>query len=489
MLTKLSLFVITDLYAMIKLNKLWIFMNMPSRLIQIAQLSLLTVIGILLSYSAQSSHCPETIHAPFSTVQTDQIHALPEYGCVSSLQLSGHLPINNTPCTDLFCSRHDASLFYWFVAGESKHAVQPIILWLNGGPGASSFYGFFSENGPYSVSSEGRLQTRAHSWHKAGHFLMIDNPKGVGFSYTAAGNYANDEQQATIELYNALTAFYQRYPELRANPLYLSGESYAGKYLAYLAARIIKHNEQDKSVPINLQGLIVGDGWVNPLTQQSSVADYAYSHGLIDKNIYQEVQLRYNECAAAITSNSKKANALCMKVNDTVAKASGVDRHDIRTLAEIDYQPIINYLNKDAVRKALHVDPRIKQFRLFNEQVSTHLEQEIQRSAAPIYEQLLAKKLPILIFTGLDDGTDSNFMGADLWLSQLQWQGSKAFSHAPTKQWINKRTGDVAGYIRTAQGLTQIKLRAAGHMAPMDQPENTLDMMINYIHKTKKMLK
>ncbi|MGL6035666.1 MAG: S10 family serine carboxypeptidase-like protein, partial [Legionella sp.] len=41
----------------------------------------------------------------------------------------------------------------------------------------------------------------------------------------------------------------------------------------------------------------------------------------------------------------------------------------------------------------------------------------------------------------------------------------------------------------TAQGLTQIKLRAAGHMAPMDQPENTLDMMINYIHKTKKMLK
>lgn len=473
----------------IKLNKLRNLMHMSSRLVLIVQLSALFAIGILLSSFAQSSQCSKKIYIPFDRVQTDQIHALPEYGCVSNLQLSGHLPINNTPCTDLFCTTHDASLFYWFVAGESKNALQPIILWLNGGPGASSFYGFFSENGPYSVNPAGRLQPRLHSWHKAGHFLIIDNPKGVGFSYTTTDNFVDDEQQATTELYNALTAFYQRYPELRTNPLYLSGESYAGKYLAQLAAQIIKHNEQAKSVPINLQGLIVGDGWVNPLVQQSSVADYAYSHGLIDKNTYKEVQLRYRQCAAAITNRSTRANALCMKVSDTVAKASGVDRHDIRTLAEMDYQPIINYLNKDAVRKALHVDPRIKQFSLFNKHVSTHLEQEIQQSAAPIYEELLAKKLPILIFTGLEDGTDSNFMGADLWLSQLQWPGSKEFSHAPTKQWVNERTGDVAGYIRTAQGLTQIKLRGAGHMAPMDQPENTLNMVINVTEKAKTMLK
>lgn len=99
------------------------------------------------------------------------------------------------------------------------------------------------------------------------------------------------------------------------------------------------------------------------------------------------------------------------EVNDTVEGASGVDRHDIRTLAEMDYQPIIKYLNKPEARKALHVDPKIKYFILFSQQISAHLEQQVQQSAPPIYDYLLANKLPILIFTGLDVDTDSNFMG------------------------------------------------------------------------------
>ena len=312
---------------------------------------------------------------------------------------------------------------------------------------------------------------------------MIDNPKGVGFSYAAKNNLSKGDTQVAVDLYNALEAFYLRYPELKSNPLYLSGESYAGKYVAELAAQINHHHSQ-----MNLQGLLVGDGWVNPLVQQSSVAQYAYSHGLIDKNTYQTVKKRYARCADAIKqgkSNLKHANKLCMEVNGTVAKASGVDRHDIRTLAEIDYQPIIEYLNKPEVRKAIHVDPRVGRFKLFSDEVSQHMESEIQQSAAPIYEQLLNKKIPILIYTGLDDGTDSNFIGADLWLEQLNWHGAKEFNKAPTCKWHNKSTQDIAGYVRQADELTQIKVRGAGHMAPMDQPENVLDMINKWIHKQK----
>ena len=39
-------------------------------------------------------------------------------------------------------------LFYYFVESERSPASDPVVLWLNGGPGCSSFDGFLFEHGP-----------------------------------------------------------------------------------------------------------------------------------------------------------------------------------------------------------------------------------------------------------------------------------------------------------------------------------------------------
>ena len=39
------------------------------------------------------------------------------------------------------------SLFYYLVLSERDPAIDPVVLWLNGGPGCSSFDGFVYENG------------------------------------------------------------------------------------------------------------------------------------------------------------------------------------------------------------------------------------------------------------------------------------------------------------------------------------------------------
>lgn len=39
------------------------------------------------------------------------------------------------------------NLFYYFVASEKKPSKDPVVLWLNGGPGCSSFDGFVYEHG------------------------------------------------------------------------------------------------------------------------------------------------------------------------------------------------------------------------------------------------------------------------------------------------------------------------------------------------------
>ena len=38
-------------------------------------------------------------------------------------------------------------LFYYFVESEGNPATDPVVLWLNGGPGCSSFDGFIYEHG------------------------------------------------------------------------------------------------------------------------------------------------------------------------------------------------------------------------------------------------------------------------------------------------------------------------------------------------------
>lgn len=44
------------------------------------------------------------------------------------------------------------NLFYYFVASERNPSEDPVVLWLNGGPGCSSFDGFVYEHGRYTGS-------------------------------------------------------------------------------------------------------------------------------------------------------------------------------------------------------------------------------------------------------------------------------------------------------------------------------------------------
>ena len=44
-------------------------------------------------------------------------------------------------------------MFYWFFRHRDPDV--PLLLWLNGGPGASSMFGLFLENGPLRITKTG----------------------------------------------------------------------------------------------------------------------------------------------------------------------------------------------------------------------------------------------------------------------------------------------------------------------------------------------
>ena len=73
----------------------------------------------------------------------DRIYSLPGYnGELPSKMYSGFIEVNSTA---------NGSLFYWFIESQNENTTEntPLLIWINGGPGASSLIGLFIENGPF----------------------------------------------------------------------------------------------------------------------------------------------------------------------------------------------------------------------------------------------------------------------------------------------------------------------------------------------------
>lgn len=78
---------------------------------------------------------------------------------VNYRMFSGYLTPDETPLNHLF---------YWFIESQNDPVNDPVVLWLNGGPGCSSLGGFFTELGPFHPNDDGgqTLYENVFSWNK-----------------------------------------------------------------------------------------------------------------------------------------------------------------------------------------------------------------------------------------------------------------------------------------------------------------------------------
>ncbi|OQU78933.1 hypothetical protein SORBI_3008G073700 [Sorghum bicolor] len=186
-------------------------------------------------------------------------------------------------------------LFYYLVESERDPARDPVVLWLNGGPGCSSMDGFVYEHGPFNFESGGsagslpKLHLNPYSWSKVSSVLYLDSPSGVGLSYSKnVSDYETGDLKTAADSHTFLLKWFQLYPEFLKNPFYIAGESYAGVYIPTLANEVVKGIHKGDNPVINFKGYMVGNGVCDSAFDGNALVPFAHGMGLISNDIYKQ---------------------------------------------------------------------------------------------------------------------------------------------------------------------------------------------------------
>lgn len=379
--------------------------------------------------------------------------------------------------------RYNSNLYFWYFPPASKIQKAPVLLWLQGGPGGSSLFGLFTEIGPLIAKKSG-FGLRKYHWALNYHLIFIDNPVGTGFSYTGFNEgYCSDENCIGKGLYSAMTQFFDLFPKLVQNPFFITGESYAGKYIPALALEIYNHNMNGAQEKINLKGMAIGNGYCDPVNQ-IDYGSYLYQHGLIGSHQLQLFKELQDKVVKAIkAANWYEADVLMDKLMDgQISNFSyfnnftgfnyyynfliGEDKTDMSIFKDL--------LDNDSVRRSIHVGGLP-----FNsgEKVQLHLAYDLLKSVAPIISELLSH-YQILFYNGQLDIVVAYPLTVKF-LRNLKFSGSQEYNTAPRTIW--RVDDDIAGYVKKAGNMTEVLVRNAGHMVPHDQPKWALDLISRFI--------
>lgn len=198
-------------------------------------------------------------------------------------QFSGYVKVQNSK-----------NMHYWMVESARDPVNDPIAFWTNGGPGCSGLLGFLTEMGPFATNNKDlTLSLNPYAWNAISTMIFIEQPCGVGFSYSdeedplaEGGDYHTDDEQAKKDNYALIQAWLDKFPEYRENDLYITSESYGGHYMPQLSQEIVDRNAAGKDPYLNFKGMAVGNPGTNFYSIIPAGLDTYWGHQLVSKPLY-----------------------------------------------------------------------------------------------------------------------------------------------------------------------------------------------------------
>ncbi|CAN4117049.1 unnamed protein product [Withania somnifera] len=330
---------------------------------------------------------------------------------------SGHLTINSTSGSSIFYTYYEAQ-------NQEPHFMKPHFLFS------------FKVLGTFSVSSSLRhnvehlvLESNLGSWNRMFGVLFLDNPIATGFSIASSQEEIPRNQHDVAKyLFIAMREFVGLDKLFENRPFYVTGESYAGKYVPSFAYYTLRKNEG------------------------------------------KQLGLRKN-------GNWSEATSARTRVLNTLSNMTGLATlYDFRRLKPYEDELMAKFLSNVEVKRSLKARESIV-FDVCNDLVGKVLHEDVMKSVRYMVE-FLVKNTKVLLYQGQCDLRDG-VVSTEAWMKKMKWEGIGKFLEAERNVW--KVNGELAGYVQKSENLTHVVVMNAGHLVPTDQAVNSQAMIEDWI--------
>ncbi|KAK4286397.1 hypothetical protein QN277_002957 [Acacia crassicarpa] len=404
--------------------------------------------------------------------------------------------------------RPKAHLFWWLY--KSPYRVEkppkpwPIILWLQGGPGASGIgYGNFAEVGPLDV----KLKPRNSTWLQKADLLFVDNPVGTGYSYVENTELLlKTDKEAATDLTTLLIKIFNKNKSLQKSPLYIVGESYGGKFAVTLGLSALKAIEAGKLLA-KLGGVALGNSWISPEDFVLSWGPLLKDVSRLDNNglrrsnrIARKIKKQLEDGLFVNATNSWKEleSEIFLSSNgvdiynflldswggDSVSlsgrgmsslRGSGKKRYSkyLSSLRRGD-EEIVKLLNGE-IKEKLRIIPKNVTWQLQSDAVSDSFEVDFMKPRIDEVDELLAKGVNVSVYNGQLDVICAT-KGVEAWIRKLKWEGLPKFLRKERRALYCGSETKTKGFVKSYKNLRFYWIVGAGHMVPSDQPCMALTM-------------
>ncbi|XP_020570851.1 serine carboxypeptidase-like 18 [Phalaenopsis equestris] len=410
---------------------------------------------------------------------------------------------------------HGVELFYYFIESERNPREDPILLWLSGGPGCSAFSAVALEIGPLKIRSERyngslpNLVYNPYTWTKFSNIIFLDSPIGTGFSFSNHPlGYETGDKSWSKHAVIFLRKWFADHQQFLANPLYIAGDSYAGKVVPVIVHEILNENDLKVQPKLNIQGYMIGNPSTGDVIDVNSRVPFAFGMGLISEELYQEIvenckgedyeSPKNAPCASLIEVFNEFKSELMLgdilepkcnlaapnpkyivvSTGRSILQESnkGLSGPPIPEVKCGTYAPYLMYIwaNNPEVQDALNVQKgKVKEWVRCNEYLN--YTKDIS-SSLKYHVNITTRGCRALVYSG-DHDMIFPMVGTKQWIKSLQF--------FVTQRWRSWHvSGQVAGYTESySNNLTFATVKGAGHTAPESKGQQCFSMFGRWISK------